>query len=97
MICEDLVKKLVRKYGDFPLYDEFHEQIKSTIADIKNIGGRARRCDNCRSIFVKLCRGCAMGTFGYRGNRWTQDGTYERVYNPKGATGFGIRTRVKLL
>jgi leucyl aminopeptidase len=31
------------------------------------------------------------------GTAWTQEGTSERSYNPKGATGFGLRTLVKLL
>ena len=31
------------------------------------------------------------------GTAWTQDGTIEKSYNPKGATGFGIRTIIKLL
>jgi leucyl aminopeptidase len=31
------------------------------------------------------------------GTAWTQDGTSEKSYNPKGATGFGIRTIVRLL
>ena len=31
------------------------------------------------------------------GTAWTQDGTYERSYIPKGATGYGVRTLVKLL
>ena len=44
---KELIEKLRRasektgeKIWELPLYDEFHEQIKSTIADIKNIGGR---------------------------------------------------------
>ena len=31
------------------------------------------------------------------GTAWTQEGTHEKSYNPKGATGFGVRTLIKLL
>jgi leucyl aminopeptidase len=31
------------------------------------------------------------------GTAWNQDGTKEKTYNPKGATGFGIRTIVKFI
>ena len=31
------------------------------------------------------------------GTAWTQEGTHEKSYNPTGATGFGVRTLVKLL
>ena len=38
------LRKVSEKTGEriweLPLYDEFHEQIKSNVADIKNIGGR---------------------------------------------------------
>ena len=31
------------------------------------------------------------------GTAWTKEGTFERSCNPKGATGFGVRTLVKFL
>jgi leucyl aminopeptidase len=31
------------------------------------------------------------------GTAWNQEGTKEKTYNPKGATGFGIRTIVKYI
>ena len=40
----DRLRKLSDKTGEkmweLPLYDEYHEQIKSNYADIKNVGGR---------------------------------------------------------
>ena len=33
-------EKTGEKMWELPLYEEFHEQIKSTFADIRNIGGR---------------------------------------------------------
>jgi len=35
--------------------------------------------------------------FDIAGTAWTQDGTADKSYNPKGSTGFGIRTIVKFL
>ena len=35
--------------------------------------------------------------FDIAGTAWTQDGTADKSYNPKGSTGFGIRTIIKFL
>src|SRR5438093_12045549 len=36
-----LAEKTAEKMWELPLYDAFHDQIKSTYADIRNSGGRA--------------------------------------------------------
>ncbi|MEO9294847.1 MAG: leucyl aminopeptidase [Nitrososphaera sp.] len=97
----DRVRRMAEKAGervwDLPLYDEFHEQIKSSFADIKNIGGRPGGAITAAAFLSNFVSGTPWVHMDIAGPAWTQDGTYEKSYNPKGATGFGIRTLVKLL
>jgi leucyl aminopeptidase len=97
----DRVRRMAEKAGermwDLPLFDEFHEQIKSPYADIKNIGGRSGGAITAAAFLSNFINGVPWVHMDIAGTAWTQDGTYERSYNPKGATGFGIRTLLKLL
>jgi leucyl aminopeptidase len=97
----DRLRKLADKTGEkmweLPLYEEFHEQIKSTFADIRNIGGRPGGAITAAAFLSNFVDGVPWVHMDIAGTAWTQDGTFERSYNPKGATGFGIRTLVKLL
>lgn len=97
----DRVRRMAEKAGervwDLPLYDEFHEQIKSSFADIKNIGGRPGGAITAAAFLSNFVGSAPWVHMDIAGTAWTQEGTYERSYNPKGATGFGIRTLVKLL
>ena len=51
----DKLKKASEKTGEklweLPLYEEFHDQIKSNVADIKNIGGRQGGAITADGIF----------------------------------------------
>jgi leucyl aminopeptidase len=97
----DRLRKLADKTGEkmweLPLYDEFHDQIKSTYADIKNIGGRPGGAITAAAFLSNFANGVPWVHIDIAGTAWTQDGTHEKSYNPKGATGFGVRTLVKLL
>ena len=78
-----------------PLFEEYGEQLKSDVADVKNVGGRRGGCI----------------TAAYFLNKFTPDAVpwvhidiagldqieKERPYLPKGATGFGVRLLVEML
>jgi leucyl aminopeptidase len=85
------------KIWELPLYEEFNEQIKSSIADIKNIGGRPGGAITAAAFLSNFTNDIPWIHIDVAGTAWTHEGTYERSYNPKGATGFGVRTIVKLL
>ena len=85
------------KIWELPLYDEFHDQLRSTVADIKNIGGRPGGAITAAAFLSNFTCDVPWVHLDIAGTAWTQEGTYERSYNPKGATGFGLRTIVKLL
>jgi leucyl aminopeptidase len=79
------------------LFDEFHDQLRSSIADIKNIGGRPAGAITAAAFLSNFTDDIPWVHLDIAGTAWTQEGTYDRSYNPKGATGFGLRTIVKLL
>lgn len=90
-------EKTGEKIWDLPLHDEYHEQIKSTVADIKNIGGRPGGAITAAAFLSNFTNDVPWVHLDIAGTAWTQEGTIERSYNPKGATGFGVRTVVRFL
>jgi leucyl aminopeptidase len=97
----DRLRKLSDKTGEkmweLPLYDEYYEQIKSAYADFKNIGGKPGGAITAAAFLSNFVNGVPWAHIDIAGTAWTQEGTHEKSYNPKGATGFGVRTLVKLL
>lgn len=90
-------EKTGEKTWELPLYDEYHEQIKSTHADIRNIGGRPAGAITAAAFLSNFVGSVPWVHIDIAGTAWTQEGTNEKSYNPKGATGYGVRTLVKLL
>jgi leucyl aminopeptidase len=97
----DRLRKLSDKMGEkmweLPLYDEYHEQIRSPYADIKNIGGRPGGAITAAAFLSNFVNDAPWVHIDIAGTAWTQEGTHEKSYNHRGATGFGVRTLVKLL
>ncbi|MDP8903432.1 MAG: leucyl aminopeptidase [Thermoproteota archaeon] len=97
----DRLRKLSDRTGEkmweLPLYEEYHEQIKSTYADIKNIGGRAGGAITAAAFLSNFVNDVPWVHIDIAGTAWMQEGTHEKSYNHKGASGFGVRTLVKLL
>ena len=99
-LTERLIKaseKTGEKIWGLPLHDEYHEQIKSKVADIKNIGGRPAGAITAAAFLSNFTNDIPWVHLDIAGTAWTQEGTFDRSYNPKGATGFGVRTVVKFL
>ena len=97
----DRLRKLSDKTGEkmweLPLYNEYHEQIRSTYADIKNVGGRPGGAITAAAFLSNFVNDVPWVHIDIAGTAWTQEGTHEKSYNHRGATGFGVRTLVKLL
>jgi leucyl aminopeptidase len=92
-----LSDKMGEKMWELPLYDEYHEQIRSPYADIKNIGGRPGGAITAAAFLSNFVNDAPWVHIDIAGTAWTQEGTHEKSYNHRGATGFGVRTLVKLL
>lgn len=75
-----------------PLNDDYMDMIKSDVADMKNVGlGRTAGTISAAAFLRKAVEKTPWIHFDIAGVAWTQFGTKEKPYNPKGATGFGIR------
>lgn len=101
---QNLISKLIEishttdeKIWELPLHEEFFELIKSNVANIKNIGGRTGGTITAAAFLANFVTNTPWAHIDIAGTAWTQDGTMEKSYNPKGATGFGIRTIIKFL
>lgn len=90
-------EKTNEKFWELPLYPEFNEQIKSKFADIKNTGGRAGGTITAAIFLSNFVNETPWIHLDIAGTAWTQDGTWDKSYNPKGATGFGIRSLIGLV
>lgn len=81
-----------------PLNDDYLDMIKSDVADIKNVGlGRTAGAIVAAAFLSKAIEKTPWIHFDIAGVAWTQFGTKEKPYNPKGATGFGIRLLLEYL
>ena len=77
---------------ELPLNDDYMEMIKSDVADMKNIGiGRAAGTITAAAFLRKAIEETPWVHIDIAGVAWTQVATKSKPYNPKGATGFGVR------
>jgi leucyl aminopeptidase len=85
------------KIWELPLFEDYKEQLKSSNADMKNIGGRGAGAITAAAFLSNFVDDTPWVHLDIAGTAWNQEGTKEKTYNPKGATGFGIRTIVKYI
>ncbi|MBI4552849.1 MAG: leucyl aminopeptidase [Candidatus Latescibacteria bacterium] len=74
-----------------PLWDEYHEQIKSEVADVKNTGGRPGGAITGAAFLQKFVD-YPWVHLDIAGTAYTDR---EQPYCPKGATGAGVRLLVQ--
>lgn len=101
---ENLIRKIINtskitdeKLWELPLFEEYHDQIKSKNADIKNIGGRAAGAITAAAFLSNFVENIPWVHLDIAGTAWNQEGSLTKSYNPTGATGFGIRTIIKFI
>jgi leucyl aminopeptidase len=93
----DTVLDATRRAGDrswpMPIFDDYKEQFKSEIADFSNTGGRPGGSIT-GALFVKEFAGDLPWVhLDIAGTAWAEEA---KPYQPKGATGVGVRTLVQL-
>jgi leucyl aminopeptidase len=77
-----------------PMYEEYQEQIKSEIADIKNIGGREAGTITAACFLSRFVDDLPWAHLDIAGTAWNMKGT---DISAKGATGAGVRLIVDYL
>jgi leucyl aminopeptidase len=83
------------KVWPMPLWDDYYNQIKSDVADLKNTGGRPGGSITA-ALFLKQFAGDVPWVhLDIAGVAW--NGEKSRPYTPKGSTGAGVRLLVRYL
>lgn len=99
---DDSVVRRIEKAGQetnekvwrLPLWDEYFEQIKSPIADMKNTGGRPGGAITAAALLSKFVGDVPWAHLDIAGVAWTEK---EKPYVPKGPAGFGVRLLVETI
>ena len=85
-------KRTTEEIWNLPLNDDYMDMIKSDVADMKNVGiGRAAGIITAAAFLRNAIEDTPWVHIDIAGVAWTQIATKEKPYNPKGATGFGVR------
>ena len=85
-------KRTTEEVWELPLNDDYMDMIKSDVADMKNVGiGRAAGTITAAAFLRNAIENTPWVHIDIAGVAWTQVGTKDKPYNPKGATGFGVR------
>jgi leucyl aminopeptidase len=89
----DSSKITTEEIWELPLTQDYMDMIKSDVADIKNVGiGRAAGTITAAAFLKNAIKDTPWAHLDIAGVAWTQGAaTKEKPYNPKGATGFGVR------
>ncbi|RJP17493.1 MAG: leucyl aminopeptidase [Candidatus Abyssobacteria bacterium SURF_5] len=86
-------KETSEKVWRLPLDEEYAEQIKSDIADVKNVGGRPAGTITAGLFLKKFVGDFPWAHLDIAGTAWIKE---SRPYIPKGATGIGVRLLTQL-
>jgi leucyl aminopeptidase len=85
-------KRTTEEVWELPLNDDYMDMKKSDVADMKNIGiGRAAGTITAAAFLRNAIEDTPWLHIDIAGVAWTQVATKSKPYNPKGATGFGVR------
>jgi len=82
------------KFWQLPLDKEYSKQIKSDIADIKNVGGRKAGTITAAAFLKEFADGLAWAHLDIAGTAWADDA---KPYRAKGPTGIALRTLLKIV
>jgi leucyl aminopeptidase len=77
-----------------PLWEDYYEQIKSDVADLKNTGGRPAGTITAAAFLSKFIGDTPWAHLDIAGTMWSSD---TRHYVTKGATGAGVRLLIQFL
>ncbi len=99
---DEQAKEHMRKAGvragervwEMPLWDEYFEQLRSDVADMRNIGGRGGGMITAALFLSKFVGDCPWIHLDIASTDWSER---ERAYLPKGPTGIGTRLLIQFL
>jgi leucyl aminopeptidase len=98
---DGLIRQLIQagercgeKLWQLPLWQEYAAQLKSHVADMKNIGGRPAGTITAAAFLQKFADDYTWAHLDIAGTAWEEKG---QPCTPKGGTGFGVRLLLEYL
>lgn len=87
-------QKAGERVWEMPLWDDYFEQLRSDVADMRNIGGRGGGMITAALFLSKFAEGYPWVHLDIASTDWSER---ERAYLPKGPTGVGTRLLLQYL
>lgn len=87
-------REVGEKFWQLPLDKEYTKQIKSDIADIKNVGGRKAGTITAAAFLKEFADGISWAHLDIAGTAWGDDA---KPYRAKGPTGVAVRTLINIV
>lgn len=87
-------KEVGEKFWQLPLDNEYTKQIKSDIADIKNVGGKKAGTITAAAFLKEFAEDTPWAHLDIAGTAWGDPAT---PYRAKGPTGVAVRTLVEFI
>ncbi|HEX8137209.1 MAG TPA: leucyl aminopeptidase [Pyrinomonadaceae bacterium] len=87
-------REVGEKFWQLPLDKEYTKQIKSDIADIKNVGGRKAGTITAAAFLKEFAEGVSWAHLDIAGTAW---GDEAKPYRAKGPTGIAVRTLLNIV
>ncbi|HVF49905.1 MAG TPA: leucyl aminopeptidase [Pyrinomonadaceae bacterium] len=87
-------REVGEKFWQLPLDKEYTRQIKSDIADIKNVGGRKAGTITAAAFLKEFADGVSWAHLDIAGTAW---GDEAKPFRSKGPTGVAVRTLVNFI
>jgi leucyl aminopeptidase len=87
-------REVGEKFWQLPLDDEYSNQIKSDIADIKNIGGKKAGTITAAAFLKEFANDTSWAHLDIAGTAW---GDTAQPYRSKGPTGVAVRTLIEFI
>ncbi|HEV7395846.1 MAG TPA: leucyl aminopeptidase [Pyrinomonadaceae bacterium] len=87
-------KDVGEKFWQLPLDAEYSRQIKSDIADIKNVGGRKGGTITAAAFLKEFAEGLSWAHLDIAGTAWAED---PKPHRAKGPTGIAVRTLIRMV
>lgn len=87
-------REVGEKFWQLPLDKEYSKQIKSDIADIKNVGGRKAGTITASAFLKEFADGLSWAHLDIAGTAWSDE---TKPYRSKGPTGIAVRTLLRIV
>lgn len=87
-------REVGEKFWQLPLDKEYTKQIKSDIADIKNVGGRKAGTITAAAFLKEFADGISWAHLDIAGTAWGDDA---KPFRAKGPTGVAVRTLINIV